>query len=103
MTTMAEVERRIEVAQAMRAIGRTYDEIAAALGIHSRSLVHYYLNRAERQEKSRENWRKTIMARDGQPLPRSVNCGLGYDPTRFKPENHKQAAMWRQLLAGATL
>jgi hypothetical protein len=102
MTTMSEVDRRTEVAQQMRAIGRTYDEIAEVLGLQSRSLVHYYLNREERKEKSRENWRKTIMARDGQPLPRSVNCGMTYDPTRFKPETRQQSRMWAELLWRAT-
>jgi hypothetical protein len=99
MTTMTEVEKRTETALRMKAIGRTYDEIAAALGIHSRSLVHYYLNREERKEKSRENWRKTVMARDEQSLPQSGV--LNYDPTRFKPENARQSRLWAQLLAEA--
>ncbi len=105
MTTMAAAEKRAEIAVSMRKAGKSYDEIAEALGLKSRGHVNYYLNLERRREQQRQFYMEHVAdRRDYQAEYRRRKEGgfIAYgDRTAFKPETPRQSRMWAQLLARA--
>jgi hypothetical protein len=105
MTTVAETERRAAIAVQMRDEGKTYDQIAEALGLRSRGHVNYYLNLERRRQQQRQFYLEHVAdRRDYQAEYRRRKEGgfIAYgDRTAFKPETPRQSRMWRKLLAEA--
>ena len=105
MTTIAEAERRAAIAVSMREEGKTYDQIAHALGLRSRGHVNYYLNLEKRRAQQRVFYIENVAdRRDYQAEYRRqqrVGMSLHGDRTAFKPETQRQARMWQKLLAEA--
>jgi hypothetical protein len=104
MTTMAEAERRATVAIKMREAGKSYTEIAEALGLSSRGHVNYYLNLDKRRQRQRQFYVKNLEARreyDAAYRERKrTEFSLYGDRTGFKPETPRQSRMWAELLGG---
>jgi hypothetical protein len=102
MTTIAEAERRAAIAVSMRQEGKTYDQIAAALGLRSRGHVNYYLNLEKRREHQRQFYFDNVAGRRDYAAEYRMRRRDGFtqygDRTAFKPETPRQSRMWAKLL-----